>query len=369
MTGVQIQYTVNKSDIADIASVESRVPTLSSGQILLELSLFAFTSNNISYAVMGDKFGYWQFFPSGQDGRGVIPVWGFATVAESRHEAILPGERVYGYFPMATHMLAEPTDISERRFTDGTAHRQPLPEIYNQYTRLPQKPGASQELDPWRALFYPLAGTAFGLHDWLQQSEEGRNGDIILVSASSKTALSLAALLKETPLPGRRVIGLTSRRNAAAITGIGYYDEVVSYDVLERIDASRPAVLIDFSGNGDILSALHRQLADNMRHTCIVGASHWDEVRRGEGYITDRAALFFMPAYAAERIRQTGGEFAKNLRAAGELVTQMASQWMTLEEAHTPEQLEQLYNKVMAGQLDPATGGIVHASAMKGKSE
>ena len=55
---------------------------------------FALTSNNITYGAFGDAMKYWDFFPA-PDGWGIIPVWGFATVTESRALGFAPGERYY----------------------------------------------------------------------------------------------------------------------------------------------------------------------------------------------------------------------------------------------------------------------------------
>jgi hypothetical protein len=75
------------------------------GEVLVKIDRFAFTANNITYAVVGDQFGYWQFFPStGNDTKnwGILPVWGFADVVASNAEDVPVGERLFGYFPLAT---------------------------------------------------------------------------------------------------------------------------------------------------------------------------------------------------------------------------------------------------------------------------
>ena len=56
----------------------------------LKTERFALTANNITYAAFGEAMKYWQFFPA-DEGFGCIPVWGFATVVESRCTGITPG--------------------------------------------------------------------------------------------------------------------------------------------------------------------------------------------------------------------------------------------------------------------------------------
>ena len=124
--------TVNKRDYSDTAVTDEEVNALESGQVLLKILDFSFTANNITYAAMGDMLKYWEFFPA-EEGRGVIPVWGFAEVVESRCDGVDVGEKFYGYYPMAKYLTAIPGQISDASFIDVTEHRQPLPIIYNQY--------------------------------------------------------------------------------------------------------------------------------------------------------------------------------------------------------------------------------------------
>src|SRR5687768_1495 len=78
---------------------------LADGQIRTRVDSFALTSNNITYAAFGDAMNYWQFFPTGEDGWGIVPVWGFATVMQSLHPGVAVGERLYGYWPMASEAV------------------------------------------------------------------------------------------------------------------------------------------------------------------------------------------------------------------------------------------------------------------------
>jgi hypothetical protein len=51
-------------------------------------------------------------------------VWGFGDVIASRHPGIEVGERLYGYFPMATHLVIEAAGVNNRSLHDAAAHRQ-----------------------------------------------------------------------------------------------------------------------------------------------------------------------------------------------------------------------------------------------------
>src|SRR5258708_26431980 len=80
----------------------------------------------------GDQLKYWHLFPAPQ-GFGNIPVWGFGDVIASKHPNITEGERLFGYFPMATHLVIEAADVSKRGLRDAAAHRQGGSPVYNPY--------------------------------------------------------------------------------------------------------------------------------------------------------------------------------------------------------------------------------------------
>ncbi|MFT5617257.1 MAG: hypothetical protein ACI85I_000473, partial [Arenicella sp.] len=61
---------IDKNDIRKAAiSAESNQKPLSEGQILVRIDKLALTSNNITYAILGKPYKYWEFFPSGQEGK------------------------------------------------------------------------------------------------------------------------------------------------------------------------------------------------------------------------------------------------------------------------------------------------------------
>lgn len=74
----------------------------------MKVTRFAFTANNINYAVLGEHLKYWQLFPA-PEGFGNVPVRGLGEVIASKHPGIAAGETLFGYFPMATHLVIEAT--------------------------------------------------------------------------------------------------------------------------------------------------------------------------------------------------------------------------------------------------------------------
>jgi hypothetical protein len=104
---------------------------------------------------------YWDFFPSGDAELGCIPVWGFATVRESRAAGVAVGERFYGYWPMADEVVLGPVRSSGSGFVDEAPHRSTLPDAYNRYLRCSSDPLYRPDHEALIALLRPLFITSF----------------------------------------------------------------------------------------------------------------------------------------------------------------------------------------------------------------
>lgn len=275
-------------------------PALSAGpgEIILAPDRFSLTTNNITYAVFGDAMRYWEFFPTGEAGWGQVPVWGFADIVESGVEGLEPGERVYGYFPIASQVRMTPQRVSEHGFTDGAAHRAELPPAYNQYSRVSADPSYRASREPHQALYRPLFMTAFLLADFLTDENGIGASRVLLSSASSKTAYATAFCLG-----GERIgrTGLTSARNADYVAGLGCYETVCRYEHVETLDAGMPAVYVDFSGNAGLRERIHTHFGDNLKHDCVVGSTD----NAGFGQVRDlpgpRPVFFFAPDQIRKR--------------------------------------------------------------------
>ncbi len=330
--------------------------------IVVRVSRFAFTANNITYAVAGDMLGYWQFFPPNgddADGWGVIPVWGFAEVVRSTHPDVPVGERLFGYFPPADELLMAPGHVSAGVFTDTVAHRAKLPPFYNLYRRVGNEPGYDEAHDAERMLLWPLYATGFCLADALRESDWYGASQIVVLSASSKTSIGLGYALKDIP-GSPRVIGLTSSGNAAFVKKLALYDEVASYEALESVDAGLSTVIVDMSGNSELLGSLHEQLGDNMTHTLNVGLTHWDQAAGSDRIISDRSEMFFVPSYMQNRIEDLGAKAFE--RQSSEFVRKAigrSKSWLKLTSHKGLEGLAAIYPAVCAGRSAPDEGQIV----------
>ena len=111
-------------------------------------------------------------------------------------------------------------------------------------------------------VYRPVCITSFMLDDNCHRGRASGvpffvDEQIILTSASSKTAFSLASMLKQR---GTTVIGLTSSRNEEFVKTLGLYSSVVTYDDVGAIDSSTKTIVIDMAGEFTVGLALDKHL-------------------------------------------------------------------------------------------------------------
>ena len=337
---------VRRDDLADISAVPRSIE-LGDGEVLFRIERFALTANNMTYAAHGVDMAYWGFFPA-PDGFGIVPVWGFAVVAESRAPGIAVGQRFYGYWPMASHAVLRPGKINPRGFVDTAPHRQQLPPVYNGYVAASADYGA----ETIQALFRPLYTTSFVLDLMLQDSPAET---LLLTSASSKTALGLAQAAK-----GRQhIIGLTSAANRGFVEATGYYDAVLDYADVETLAAGTDTVaLVDFSGNGSVRHAVHSFLGARLIESHVVGDTHW-EAANTNALPGVPAKLFFAPSVIVERIAQWGAEGFETRLAAAWRSFIASTRWLRVVEDRGADAVAAHWRALAAGRIDPAEGLVL----------
>ena len=113
---VLIRLQTDKSALNRTRIVTSNLAGLNPGEALLRIERLALTSNNITYAAFGDvpHLRYWSFYPTGEEGYGHMPAWGFAEVVTSTVDGVEVGERYYGFWPIASHVVMQPVRVSGR---------------------------------------------------------------------------------------------------------------------------------------------------------------------------------------------------------------------------------------------------------------
>jgi hypothetical protein len=335
------ELRVRRDDFAVCEMVEGEPPRdeIGEGEALLEVERFALTTNNVTYAVLGEQLGYWRRFPA-PDGWGRIPAWGYATVAVSRASGVAEGARVFGFVPMASRFTMRPAP-HPLGFVDTAPDSADLNRIYTQYLAVADA-GEDAAL-VWR----PLFGSSV-LVD-LDLFENGLPETVVLTSASSKTAIGLAHLLRERPV---RSVGLTAPERRAWVGDLALYDEVLAYDELDRLEAGDDVALVDFAGDGALVGRLHEQLGSSLRRSLLVGYTH----RRGEGVPPPASAVrFSAPAEIVRRGRTLANDYADAWRG----FAPVAAELLRIERVSGGDALMDAYRALLDGRADPRVAHVV----------
>jgi hypothetical protein len=348
---------VDKSCLTNTRIVHRDAPRLHNEDVLVEIERFGLTANNITYAFLGDRFGYWQFFPV-DDTWGLVPVWGIGTVVETSCPQIPVGERLYGYFPMASHALLKIGKVNATRLVDAAQNRSGLSPVYNNYARLSNERDYNPSEDDERLSLLPLYATSFCIFDLLRDRSWYGADQVAIISASSKTAIGLAyALSDDQAAP--TAIGLTSARNEETLRGLDLYGDVLTYDRYADLDKSRPTIIVDMSGNGEFQSKLHEHLGQRMRFSLSVGFTHADANQPGDGYIKERSALFFAPTHIKKRATDWGpGEFEKRALQFWRRATERSRRWLRIEHLEGPEDVERGFHRIRRSEVSPQVGVV-----------
>ena len=355
--------TTARAAIADARVEDVPGPSLAPGQALLEVEQFAITANNVTYAAIGEAFGYWDFFPVADAARGIVPVWGHARVLDAGDTELAKGERVYGYLPMASHLVVEPARVSAGGFTDGAAHRQTRAAVYNQYRRLDVDPGHVAGGEDVRSVFEPLFLTSFLIEAMFRREAWHGAIRLIVTSASSKTAMALAHVAR-TRSPGVERVGLTSAKNLDFVMATGLYDRVFAYDAIGAL-GDAPAVAVDFAGNGETLGAIHTVLGDALKYSCLVGVTDWEH-RGGFGARAipgPKPVLFFAPDHVATTVAELGpGGFQAAVATAWRAFADDAARIVSVTPITGLKAAVDAWHAAVAGEVRPDTATVVHLS-------
>eukprot|EP01034_Spumella_vulgaris_P037180 gene37180-45866_t len=349
---------VRQHNLASTRLLTADDTPLEGGQVRVRVESFALTANNITYAALGDMLNYWQFFPTGEAGWGIVPVWGFGTVQASRHPDIPVGEHLYGYWPMATHAVLAPHRVSGTGFSDAAAHRAGLHTVYNHYLRTHTDPFYQPFNEDIQALLRPLFVTSWLIDDFLADQQFFGAGTVLLSSASSKTAYGTAFELAKRP--GIQVVGLTSATNRAFCESLGCYHRVLAYEDLEQLPAKPASVYVDFAGSVALRGRIHRHLT-GLAYSCAVGASHVQDLGGAGDLPGPRPTMFFAPAQVKkrnadwgaqglnERLVQAWQEFSAAVQAPPQ-------PWLVVQHHQGRAATQAVYLQVLGGQGSPRLG-------------
>jgi hypothetical protein len=346
---------VARDDLSRTALFEGTVPEVGEGEALLRVDRVGVTANNATYAVLGESFRYWDFFPT-EPGWGLVPLWGFAEVIASAADGVDVGGRVYGYLPPASHLLVRPGRADARGFRDTSPHRAELPSPYNAYALTTGDPAYEAHREDLQVLYRPLFFTSFMLADQLEDNGFFGAEVLALSSASSKTAYGTAFLLKGK---GPKVVGLTSPGNVAFTQSLGCYDTVLPYAAVDELSAAVPTAYLDFAGRADVRTQLRHHLGDRLVHESVVGVTSQEQVG-AEALTGPRTTVFFAPDQMRKRTGDWGREgLDQRFADAWQRFAPAVEGWVDVVKQHGPEALRDVWLEVVSGRSAPRVGHVL----------
>lgn len=364
-------FQVRKDQLTTTRIETTKAAALADGQVRIDIAHFALTSNNITYAAFGDAMNYWRFFPvegAADASWGRIPVWGFGIVGESRHAEVPLGERIYGYFPMATSVVLTPGKITPLSFTDTAPHRAELHAVYNQYTRTATDPFYTADTEGVQAVLRPLFITSWLIDDFLADNawfgaaeHAGQRAVMLLSSASSKTAYGTAFQMAQRE--GIEVVGLTSAGNVAFCESLGCYHRVLTYEQLETIAANAPCVYVDFAGNATFRKAVHTH-CKGLVYSSSIGGTHVNALGGGRDLPGPKPTLFFAPAQIKKRSMEWSPQglnqrLVQAWQTFAAHVSNPAKPWLQIQQHVGADAVRAAYTEVLAGRGDPRLGHML----------
>ena len=329
---------------------------LAENEVLLKADRLALTANNISYAASGDALGYWGFFPA-ESGWGRIPAMGWGDVIASAHTDIAVGERVWGFFPFSTHLKILAGKVRASQFCDVSPHRTEYAPVYAQFDRASANPIYEVAREDQDSLLRGLFMTSWLVEDFMEVNDAFGAKVCLITSASSKTSIALAHCVRQR---GKLAsIGITSPHNVAFCESLGCYDKVFAYEGIAGLDAAQPVVMVDMAGSAQVLSDVHHYFGDNMKYSCRVGATHYEEMGTVDGLPGATPEFFFAPGHVQTRSGELGAaELMMRLAGAYAGFRQFCDSWLRVERSYGPDELAAVYQAVLTGKTDPACGQI-----------
>jgi len=357
---------VNLDDFRQ-ASIRTSFPVdemqLDNGEVMIAIDRVALTANSVSYALAG-RSGLMRFldvFPA-PEGEGRIPCWGYGEVVFSKHPEVNVGDRVYGFFPVSSHIIVSATAVTAAQFTDGQECRKVIAPFYSEYQYTRAQPGYNPELDSLVALFQPLFMTSFLLENYLIDHDFYGADQIVVTSASSKTAMGFGYLLKKNHSRHCTSVGLTSPGNLAFVKSLNCFDQVLSYEEIEQIDANASIALFDVAGNADVQRKVHSRMGEKILYSGGVGKTHWDnQTSQSSNTMPGPAPVFWSGPDQLMKMRSELGEagFMTTAQISMQDFLATAMTWIKLDVTTGDEDVKNRFISFLDGGVGADEGCIL----------
>eukprot|EP00301_Raphidiophrys_heterophryoidea_P002584 c11204_g1_i1.p1 GENE.c11204_g1_i1~~c11204_g1_i1.p1 ORF type:complete len:390 (-),score=91.54 c11204_g1_i1:300-1433(-) len=354
------EFIVGRKAIHEHVVAKAQVPELKTNSVIIKIEKFSFTMNTVTYAAAGETLKYFYFFPNSWDNSFVkIPSWGVGTVVKSNISSVAVGTRWYGFYPMSQYIHMTPVKVTSNFFVDGTNHRAGLPDVYNQYTLMPNLP--NKDLEDLMISIRPLFFTSYLIADLLVSTNFFGAQVVLISSASSKTSIGLAFQLRQSKKV--KVIGLTSPANEKFVQSLDLYDQVVCYDSvssLASLEGSPNQMLVDIAGSASLRQSLRNHLQARLVYTLLVGVTHWQSIANSANTAAPapsgpNTTFFFAPAQIKKLSEEQGGFAAvqDTITRAMIAFVQHTSRWAVLRRGFGSGAVGYAYDDMLSGHVHP----------------
>jgi hypothetical protein len=231
--------------------------------------------------------------------------------------------------------------------------------VYNVYARIGGDPAFAGQAGDYEALLRPLFMLSFLVDDFLAENEFFGARGVMLSSASSKAAIGLAQLL-HSRRKNVRVIALTSPRNAAFVSSLDIYDEVVTYDRVASQPAEEPVVFVDMAGDSGLRARLHHHFGERMKYSAQIGLTHRKSDADEPELPGAKPKWFFAPDQIRKRAKEwgPGGVDARFSAAWAEFAPTLGG-WLKVTESRGADAVRQVYLDTLAGRIPPDQGHML----------
>ena len=357
-------FIFNPDDFRDakfVSGANYDTDTLTDGEVIIEIDRLALTANTISYGIAGKSglIRYLESFPAPQ-GYARMPFWGFGNIVASAHPELSVGERLYGFYPPSTYLLTKMDKVRPTSCRDISPCRNSIPTFYSEYARVAAEPSYSAEFDDMQSLLRPVISTSFLLENFITRHAFYDARNIIITSASSKTAFGFGYFLVNNHADKCKAIGLTSAGNKDFVEKIGCYHQVLTYDEVERLP-NEPCVLFDMAGNSTVRGTIHNHLGDQIAYSGTVGATHWESVGADDAALPGPRPVFWSGPDEIAHLAKESDDPAQmlNLISArmGGLMLE-AAQWLTVTHFSSPEAIKAAYTDMLDSKMTAEQGII-----------
>src|SRR5690606_20923564 len=208
-----------------------------------------------------------------------------------------------GCFPMADTLTVQAGKVSRGGFADVSPWRAAVPDIYSRYVLCAADRHYDPALENSEALFRPLFVTSYTAVDFLAGKNFFGARQIVVSSASSKTAYGAAWRLQHEEV---KVLALTGARNRAFVEGLRCYDAVHGYDEIETLPADVPTLYLDLAGDPGLRRRVHDRFGDQLVYDCLVGSTQSDSFQIDDPDLTGPRPGFFFAATRLDEHRERG---------------------------------------------------------------